>query len=174
MKRDIIPKHETERSYGKTRLREEYAANRSSEAMDEKTFFIFQPDILAASQYFQHTRSTIALEPEKKLMLAVLRDAVECFQTYLFSGRAKGKAIFQHAEEWIMDKDHDWLFSFESICEFLDLNPDYIRNGLIEWKRHALSVSGRAQIYDLSDHRNKRPTVHTKERKTRALKVAGI
>ena len=32
--------------------------------------------------------------------------------------------------------DHsDWLFSFENICETLQLNPGYIRRGLLVWKQ---------------------------------------
>jgi hypothetical protein len=33
-----------------------------------------------------------------------------------------------------MDRQRDWLFSFEHICDVLQLNPDYIRLGLLRWK----------------------------------------
>jgi hypothetical protein len=39
--------------------------------------------------------------------------------------------LFQEAEDWILNKNTDWLFSFENICENLQLNPDYIRRGLL-------------------------------------------
>jgi hypothetical protein len=42
--------------------------------------------------------------------------------------------LFKEAEEWIMEKNSDWFFSFENICETLELYPDYIRQGLLRWK----------------------------------------
>src|SRR5919198_3904175 len=73
-------------------------------------------------------------EGEEKLMLAVLENAVECFQKYVFAKDEKGKKLFQEAEEWISDKNSDWLYSFENICEVLGLHPDYMRRGLMGWK----------------------------------------
>src|SRR5262245_53431193 len=73
-------------------------------------------------------------EGEKELMMAVLQDAVECFQTYVLSGRPREKRLFQEAEDWILEKNSDWFFSFENICEILELDPDYIRQGLLCWK----------------------------------------
>ena len=42
--------------------------------------------------------------------------------------------LFQQAEQWFLEKDSGALFSFVSICETLQLNPDYIRQGLMVWK----------------------------------------
>jgi len=77
--------------------------------------------------------------PEQKLMLAVLDDAVSCFQKY-FAARDKiGTSLFHEAEEWILlQGKSDWLFSFDNICETLGLNPDYIRKGLLHWRSHRL------------------------------------
>jgi hypothetical protein len=64
----------------------------------------------------------------------VLQDAVECFKTYAFATRPREKRLFQEAEEWIVEKNGDWLFSFENICETLQLHADYLRQGLLSWK----------------------------------------
>ncbi len=77
-------------------------------------------------------------EGEEALMLAVLDNAVECFQKYVLSQREREKRLFQEAEEWILEKDSDWFFSFENICETLQLYPDYIRQGLMCWKEAKL------------------------------------
>ena len=71
---------------------------------------------------------------EERLMLAVLQDAVECFQEYVLAQYVWEKKLFQEAEDWILEKNSDWFFSFENICETLELNPDYIRRGLLIWK----------------------------------------
>ena len=72
---------------------------------------------------------------EERLMLAVLQDAVECFQQCALSEQPFEKKLFQEAENWILSKNSDWIFSFENICETLQLNPGYIRRGLLVWKQ---------------------------------------
>ena len=60
-------------------------------------------------------------------MLAVLDNAIECFQKYVLAQREREKRLFE-AEEWILEKIAIG-FSFENICETLQLYPDYIRQG---------------------------------------------
>ncbi len=76
---------------------------------------------------------------EHKLMLAVLDDAISCYQKY-FAARDKiGTSLFHEAEEWILQQGKsNWLFSFDNICNTLDLNPGYIREGLLHWRNHLL------------------------------------
>ena len=78
---------------------------------------------------------------EERLMLAVLEDAVEYFQKYFLAQNPRGKQLFQEAEDWFFDRDGEALFSFESICETLGLNPDHIRKGLMVWKEARLKAS---------------------------------
>jgi hypothetical protein len=79
-------------------------------------------------------------EGEERLM-AVLESAVEDFQKYVLAQHASGKKLFQHAKEWFLEKDSGTLFSFESICETLQLHPDYIRQGLLLRKEAKLKTS---------------------------------
>src|SRR6478672_13837757 len=79
-------------------------------------------------------------EGEERLMLAVLESAVEDFQKYVLARTPRGKKLFQEAEEWFLEKDSDELFSFENICETLQLHPDYIRQGLMVWKEAKLKT----------------------------------
>ena len=84
-------------------------------------------------------------EGEERLMLAVLESAVEDFQKYVLARNLRGKKLFQQAEAWFLEKNSDELFSFENICETLQLHPDYIRQGLMVWKEaklKTLSVEG--------------------------------
>jgi hypothetical protein len=72
---------------------------------------------------------------EERLMLAVLRDAVECLQLHALSECAWEKQLFREAERWILATNSNWLFSFENICETLQLDPGYIRRGSLVWKQ---------------------------------------
>jgi hypothetical protein len=99
----------------------------------------------------QHWKSLVAMDPvdtglaqshftrtasaEEKLMLAVLENAIEQFQEYALAEDPKGKALLHEVEEWLWDKDSDWFFSFESICETLKFSPEYLRQGLLLWKK---------------------------------------
>ena len=82
-----------------------------------------------------HSQFTRAATAEQKLMLAVLENAIEQFQEYALAEDPKGKALFHEVEEWVWDRNSDWFFSFESICETLQFSPDYLRQGLLLWKK---------------------------------------
>jgi hypothetical protein len=86
---------------------------------EEKLTSLFQPDMLLSHQYFASFR-TKRLEPEKRLMLAVLEDAVVCFQRYAFPGNRRSRILLKETEDWVRDKNDDYLFSFENICEVLN------------------------------------------------------
>jgi hypothetical protein len=76
----------------------------------------------------------ITRDGEKRLMLAVLENATEDFQKYVLATDQRGKQLFQDAEEWILDTDTSSLFSFDTICNHLELDPTYMRQGLMHWK----------------------------------------
>jgi hypothetical protein len=78
-------------------------------------------------------------EGEERLMLAMLENATEDFQKYVLASDRKGKELFQAAEEWILATDSESLFSFQNICECLQLNPGYVRKGLMRWKAEKLA-----------------------------------
>ena len=79
-------------------------------------------------------------EREERLMLAMLESAVEDFQKYVLARNPRGKQLFQEAEEWFLEKDSESLFSFENICETLQLHPAPIRKGLFVWKAAKLKL----------------------------------
>jgi len=122
----------------------------TSQGVDEGAFSLFQPDILLPTQYFATTKRKDHLEPEKKLMLAVLEDAIWCFQHCLLARDKRRRGLFSEAEEWIMEENSDSLFSFESICEVLGLNPKYVREGLMRWKEKVSVKRPQAQVYRMS------------------------
>jgi hypothetical protein len=79
-------------------------------------------------------------EGEERLMLAVLESAVEDFQKYVLARHARGKKLFQEAEEWLLDKVSEEPFSFQGICQTLELHPEPIRKGLMVWKEARLKT----------------------------------
>ncbi len=122
----------------------------SSLSLEEKVASLFQPDTVLPAQYLETVRRKTHLEPEKKLMLSVLEDAVACFQKYAFTRDAHGKGLLREAEQWILEESTEWLFSFDNICESLGLHPKYIREGLHQWKEKKVTKHPKAEVYSLA------------------------
>jgi hypothetical protein len=116
---------------------------------EEKLTSLFQPDMLLSHQYFATFR-TKRLEPEKRLMLGVLEDAVACFHRYVFSRNRRERALVNETEDWIRDENSDYLFSFGNICEVLKLNPEYVRAGLLRWKQKTLTQHQKIRPVNIS------------------------
>ncbi len=106
--------------------------------MTDRSFGLFEPDALLPAQFYAAFRGGSAVRGEKRLMLAVLQDALDCYQKYAFAKDSHGRQLFADAAEWILCEDGDWYFSFENIGETLDLNPTYLRQGVQHWRRQAL------------------------------------
>ncbi|HET9548693.1 MAG TPA: hypothetical protein VFQ03_00890 [Candidatus Binatia bacterium] len=119
---------------------------------EEKIASLFQPDTLLSDQYFENLRRKTFFEPEKRLMLAVLEDAIRYYQDNWFSRNSKRKRIFDETEEWIVTPDSDWVFSFVHVCETLGLSPAYLRRGLLRWKQrkqnqhHQIAVAQQTKL----------------------------
>ena len=123
--------------------------------MEERVTSLFQPDTLLPDQYFDTFRRKLHLEPEKKLMLAILEDAVACYQKYAVVRDSKGQALFEEAEAWVHEKNANEIFSFDSVCEMLGFEPDYLRQGLAVWKDRMLAEPSHAKVYPLAPQRRK-------------------
>ena len=66
-------------------------------------------------------------------MLAVLRDAVECYQKFALARDPRGHFEFEEARRWIDSTEREWPYSFENICDVLDIDPVYMREGLARY-----------------------------------------
>jgi len=110
---------------------------------------LLQPDTLLPSQYFAALKRKGAHEPERRLVVAVLQDAVDCFQKHLHARDRKAHQLFIDAEEWICSEDRSWPFSFENVCDLLQINAQYLRRGLVMWKERQSGVPGQAKVVEL-------------------------
>ena len=93
---------------------------------------ILEPDIFLPSQFYGNGGLSRKLEGEKRLMIAIMKDAVECLEKYRESRSDTGKISYQNAIEWVEDTDTDWLYSFTSICDLLGFDPRYLREQLLK------------------------------------------
>ena len=119
--------------------------NRGSFVSEDKALAVFQPDILINTQFLSTYRRRFYLQPEQVLMLAVLEDAVLCFQDNVAAATPRKQMLFREADEWIFSSADSYLFSFDNICEALALDPNYLRRGLKRWKEETLGELDRKQ-----------------------------
>jgi hypothetical protein len=93
---------------------------------------ILEPDIFLPSQFYGTGGLSRQLEGERRLMIAILKDAVECLDKYRGARNSAGQSHYENALEWVQDKSTEWLFSFTNICDLLGFDPDYLRGVLLK------------------------------------------
>jgi hypothetical protein len=107
---------------------------------------LLEPETLLPSQYLDRVVAEPSLQPEKRLMLAVLESAVAAYQKNALATSRRGRRLFGESEEWIAQAEGGWVFSFENICGALRLDPESLRGGLHKWREREKarrSTSGR-------------------------------
>ena len=87
-----------------------------------------EPRAIMPAQFFTQRERRNAQNSIRRLMYAILEDAVSVYTSEVRSARQSRAA--QQARRWIHGNDRMWVFSFLRICEALDLDPQYIRRGV--------------------------------------------
>ena len=80
---------------------------------------------IVPAQFYPARRDAGEMESIKKLMTAVLVDALQCYQTGRRQAVKRVKAL--EACAWIFGNYADFPFSFTNVCTDLGLSPDHIR-----------------------------------------------
>lgn len=89
---------------------------------------IFAPDAMLPSQLFA-PRNGLS-EPERALMVAVLEDAVRCLLNHCRAADSEKRELYRSAIQWFRSTDRHELYTFESVCIILGLEPTYVRRRL--------------------------------------------
>lgn len=110
---------------------------------------VLEPDTCLPSQFYGTRGLPRQLEGEKRLMIAILRDAVECLEKYRGARNSSGKELYQNALEWVEDRSTGWLFSFTNICDLLGFDPQYLRDHLLK-REHGVARAPRDKVYTIS------------------------
>jgi hypothetical protein len=102
--------------------------------LDERFVGVLAPDAMLPSQFFGALHRSASISGERRLMVAVLEDALHCYQKYVDADDPRQRQLFAEAEEWIEADDPMWFFAFPNVCHALDLDPGYVREGLHKWR----------------------------------------
>ncbi len=64
---------------------------------------------------------------ERRLMRAVLKDALAVLFKYEGTQDRRGQRLLAEARHWLESDDADWPFSFVNVCDALGLEPSCVR-----------------------------------------------
>lgn len=103
------------------------------------------PDAVLPEQFYGPPRGAACSQSELALRRAVLDDAITCYQKQFVPHTQREWRLAHEAEEWLFSDDDRWPFSFVNICRALDLEPEYLRWRLKQWRQRPPAARQRRQ-----------------------------
>lgn len=86
-------------------------------------------DILP-QQYYDMVAGRRRGNGARDLILAVLEDAIRTYVTTIAGRTSRQRRLFEETKAWIDTRNDPAPFSFETICETFDLEPEGLRRRL--------------------------------------------
>ena len=93
-----------------------------------------QAEAVLPLQFHSNRRGIRSIEPLRRLMVAMLVDAVHVSQTKFEARQPSTRREFAEVRRWIFSDNESGMFSFKSVCEALEVDPGTIRKGLVRWQ----------------------------------------
>jgi hypothetical protein len=129
-----------------------------------------QADIILPAQYFG-TMGSGGLSGEQRLMLAVLVDAINILQSWQGGKNARKRRNFAEAAQWVNTRGTSHPFSFDSVCDALEIDSELVRSRLRVLTVHPVNSARRPTIAHLRLReacRSQHMTVHRLRQRERA------
>ncbi|MGZ6226803.1 MAG: hypothetical protein ACXWNE_01645 [Candidatus Binataceae bacterium] len=99
--------------------------NLGAEAPDSFT----ASDLILPSQFFELVGKS-RFTSEQRLMLAVLADAINILQDWRGSFSVRKRRLFIDAARWVMARGRNVPFSFDNVCDALEISSEALRHRL--------------------------------------------
>ncbi len=90
-------------------------------------------DLILPVQFFAGT-SDQRSEPERRLMAAVLEEAIAALLAGATQANSERRAAAREAERWFASDARLGPFAFVTICDVLGLDPDGVRRVIAIWR----------------------------------------
>ena len=110
------------------------------------------PESILPVQLLDRPFGGARVQPEKRLQVAVLADAILVFHRCAGAEGARPRRLFGEVQAWFASDDTDGPFTFMTICQSLQFDPDYIRRGLRQWRAHLEATAARRQPFRRDDN----------------------
>jgi hypothetical protein len=89
-------------------------------------------------------RAPSSRSSHRRLMLAVLNEALQTYATGLTSRSVARRSDACQVESWTASDSTEWPFSFVNVCTVLGVDPDYIRARMRRLRLTLYSADGPA------------------------------
>src|SRR5881628_2454346 len=99
------------------------------------------PESILPAQLDDRPFGGARIQPEKRLQVAVLADAVLMFHRW--AGDERVRRLFAEVDAWFASDDADGPFTFVTICDSLGFDPAYVRRGLRRWRAYVEATAER-------------------------------
>ena len=86
-------------------------------------------DLILPSQFFELVGKN-RFTSEQRLMLAVLADAINILQDWRGSFSPRKRRLFIEAARWVMARGSSVPFSFDNVCDALEISSEALRHRL--------------------------------------------
>ena len=96
---------------------------------------VFGPELILPVQYAPPRGADGRCAGERRLMLAVLEDAVVTLKTHLRGPSVHSRRIVAEIENWLASGSRAHTFAFASICDVLGFDVPAVRQAVKEWTR---------------------------------------
>ena len=140
----------------------EATTTRIEQPLDEASV----PDAFLPEQYFDRLSAKTVDTPEKRLMFAILVDAVIQLQR-------RNTPVAIEAERWIRgEDDEEPLFSFQDVCDALGIEAEYLARGLLSRVQNAKPASVAVPVRQLRTSHRRITVLRKRRRRTAAQRAA--
>lgn len=95
---------------------------------------LLTPAALLPVQLARGAALDASVQPEKRLMLAVLEEAVATFQRTARDPGRRGRRLHHEAADWFASADASWPYAYHNVCETLGIEAEWLRQGLWQWR----------------------------------------
>lgn len=90
-------------------------------------------DVVLPSQFFSSLGDPRS-EPERRLMVAVLEEAISALLAGVSSTDEERRAVAREAECWFASDSRGWPFAFCTLCDVLGLDAASVRDVVGAWR----------------------------------------
>ena len=90
---------------------------------------------ILAQQFHGARRGSSNVEPLRRLMAAMMIEAIRSFQKNWQATTRAARQEFAEVRSWIFSDNEDGPFCFRAACDALQLHPDALRKLLVQWRK---------------------------------------
>ncbi len=85
---------------------------------------------LMPQQYYDLISRRRIIDGERRLMFAVFEDAIRSYVMCMSSKSQARRKEFEEVRSWMDLRGHHSVFSFDSLCDLFEIDPDLLRGQL--------------------------------------------